>query len=122
MLGRLEKARDLAPLLLRLPLGAIMVFHGHGKVFGNMSGFAEGVAALGVPHWAVLPLAWAAALSEFVGGIFLVLGLLTRWAALLVAVTMGVATFSVMWPKGFSKFEFPLMLFAASRRITAPVG
>ena len=35
--------------------------------------------------------AWAAALSEFLGGIFLVLGLGTRIAALFVFVTMGVA-------------------------------
>ena len=114
MLGRLEKARDLAPLLIRLPLGAAMVYHGHGKVFGDMHGFAEGVANLGAPAWATLALAWAAALAEFVGGIFLLLGLLTRWAALFVAVTMGVATFLVQWTKGFNKYELPLMFFAAA--------
>jgi putative oxidoreductase len=37
--------------------------------------------------------AWAAALSEFAGGIAIALGLFTRWAAVLAAATMLVAAF-----------------------------
>lgn len=114
MLGRLARAKDLAPLLIRIPLGAVMVYHGHGKVFGDMSGFAEGVADLGVPAMAAVPLAWAAALSEFLGGIFVLLGLLTRWASLLIAITMAVAVFRVHWHQGFPKYEFPLVLMGAA--------
>ncbi|HEX6987359.1 MAG TPA: DoxX family protein, partial [Planctomycetaceae bacterium] len=39
--------------------------------------------------------AWTAALSEFAGGILLMLGLATRFAAVFVAATMAVAAFKV---------------------------
>ena len=68
--------------------------HGWGKLVGLMVGqsrFAEGVAALGFP--APGAFAWAAALSEFVGGLCVALGLGTRFAAGLAAITMAVAAF-----------------------------
>jgi putative oxidoreductase len=112
ILGRLEKARSFAPLLLRLVVGAVGIYHGHGKLFGGMDRFVETVEGLHLP--APLLLAWVAALSEFVGGIFLVLGLMTRWAALFFAVTMGVAVFRVHWNDGFKGYEFPLVLLVAA--------
>lgn len=56
-----------------------------------MEGFAEGVGAMGFP----IPLffAWAAALSEFLGGILVAVGLKTRAAALFICMTMAVAFF-----------------------------
>ncbi|MFP4473651.1 MAG: DoxX family protein [Candidatus Omnitrophota bacterium] len=79
-------------LWLRTLAGAGMAYHGYGKIFGGgMSGFIQGVAGLGFP----LPefFAWAAALSEFAGGLLLIIGFMTRPAAFFVFVTMAVAAF-----------------------------
>ncbi|MBI2190998.1 MAG: DoxX family protein [Planctomycetes bacterium] len=77
-------------LWLRVLMGLGMAYHGSGKVFGGqMDGFIRGVSSMGFP----LPglFAWAAALSEFLGGLLIVMGLATRPAALFVLVTMAVA-------------------------------
>ncbi len=67
--------------------------HGWGKVaalsVGGGSRIIEDVASLGFPAPAVF--AWAAALSEFVGGLCIGLGLGTRVAALFAGFTMLVA-------------------------------
>jgi len=86
---------DLALLLLRLTGLLLAVGHGWGKVHslatGHGEGFVSGVAALGFPMPAVF--AWAAALSECLGGLCVALGLGTRIAAGFAAFTMLVAAF-----------------------------
>jgi putative oxidoreductase len=57
----------------------------------GQSRFVEGVAAMGFP--APLLFAWLSALAEFAGGLGVVLGLFTRWAAALATVNMFVAGF-----------------------------
>lgn len=104
---------DTGLLLLRVAFGAGIAYHGFGKVTGDMTKFAEGVARLGFP----LPLvfAWAAALAEFLGGIFLTIGLLTRPSALFIAFTMAVAAFGAHGADPFKKKELALAyLFAAA--------
>jgi putative oxidoreductase len=79
-------------LWLRLLMGFGIASHGYQKIFGGrMDQFTEGVATLGF----LLPgfFAWAAALSEFVGGLLIVVGLGTRVAALCVFISMSVAAF-----------------------------
>ena len=84
--------QDLGLLFLRVMMGAGIAYHGYGKVFGGHIGMlAEGVAKMGFPFPEVM--AWAAALSEFAGGICIALGLFTRPAALSVFITMSVAAF-----------------------------
>jgi putative oxidoreductase len=81
-------------LWLRVLMGAGIAYHGYGKVFGGyMDRVVEGVAKMGFPFPELF--AWAAALSEFLGGIFIALGLATRFAALFVFITMSVAGFIV---------------------------
>jgi putative oxidoreductase len=86
---------DLALLLLRLAGVGLALAHGWGKVERFASGqgarFVEGVAKLGFPQPELF--AWAAALSEFLGGLLVALGLGTRVAATFAAFTMGVAAF-----------------------------
>lgn len=77
-------------LLLRFWLGGMMIYHGWGKVPPSEK-FLAGVVEMGFPMPEVF--GWAAALSEFGGGILLVLGLLSRPAALFGAATMAVAGF-----------------------------
>ena len=84
--------QDLGLLFLRVMMGAGIAYHGYGKVFGgHITMLTEGVTKMGLPFPEVM--AWAAALSEFAGGILIVLGLFTRPAALSVFVTMTVAAF-----------------------------
>lgn len=99
-------SRDYAILLLRVWLGSMMVVHGWGKVFGGVGKLTERVASMGFP----LPefFAWSAALSEFGGGILLILGLFTRPAAFLVFCTMFVAGFIRHLDDPFGKKELAL--------------
>jgi putative oxidoreductase len=79
-------------LWLRVLMGIGIAHHGYGKVFGgHMDQFAQGVAQMGLP----LPMvfAWAAALSEFLGGILVAVGFQTRVAAFFVFCTMSAAVF-----------------------------
>jgi putative oxidoreductase len=47
-------------------------------------------------------LAFLATAAELVGGIFLLVGLATRWVSIPLMVTMSVAVFSVHWPNGWA--------------------
>ncbi len=85
----------IAPLIVRLALGTVMLAHGAQKALGMFGGFGfEGTMGfftqqLGVPYiFALLAIA-----SEFLGSIGILVGLLTRVAALGIAVTMGVAIY-----------------------------
>lgn len=98
MMKGLDQAKrlDIALLVLRVTAGAIFVFHGYGKLFGGqpgMEGFTKMVTGLGFPMPGLF--AWAAALSEFVGGIMLILGVYPSLAAVFTAIVMIVATFMV---------------------------
>lgn len=80
-------------LALRLLVGYGMAKHGWEKINGDMIGFAQGVVAdkLGFP--VPMLFAWAAALSEFGGGLMLMAGLLTRLGAFLILCVVGTAFF-----------------------------
>jgi putative oxidoreductase len=85
--------RDLGLLLMRAGLGISFGLHGYPKLAGGQAlwgdlGGAMGALGIGFGHtlWGL-----AAALTEFVGGIFLILGFYFRPAALLLTVTMLVA-------------------------------
>jgi putative oxidoreductase len=108
-------------LPVRLALGGIMFAHGAQKVLGSFGGrgFNAVVSQPEAPFSFMRP-AWlwwaAAALSEFAGGILIVLGLLTRVGAFFVACTMITAIFGVHWPNFFAPtgIEYPLALTAMS--------
>ncbi|MDM7972741.1 MAG: DoxX family protein [candidate division Zixibacteria bacterium] len=84
-------ADEAAMTLLRVFAGlALALAHGLGKLPPGEA-FVKGVSELGFP--APEFFAWAAALSEFGGGLLLALGLLTRPAAFLIVCTMLTAGF-----------------------------
>lgn len=90
--GWRHKALNAGLLVLRVLMGLAMASHGYAKIFGGqIAQLKEGLVGMGFPAPAIL--AWLAALSEFVGGLFIALGLGTRFAAFFVAFTMGVAFF-----------------------------
>lgn len=82
-LGRLAGA---APVIARLILGVIMVSHGWIKVVSGPIAFGEALASLGVP--APLLFGYLVTFLEFLGGIALIVGLLTRIVALLLTINM----------------------------------
>jgi putative oxidoreductase len=98
-----------ALLVMRFALGAIMIAHGYKKVFGGFHGHQQFVGSLGIPAW----LAYLSTATEFVGGIVIVLGLFTRFAAFAFLIEMVVAIVKVHWRNGFTApggYEFPLAL------------
>ena len=84
-----------ALFVVRVALGLCIVVHGSGKLGflksnpGGVKGFAGWLESMGMPY----PLlnAWAATLTEFLGGILFALGLGTRFVALALTINMAVA-------------------------------
>lgn len=111
MLARFSRFQPAVPVVLRVVLGAIFVAHGFQKISGDMHGFTQTVGRLGFP--APFLFAWAAALAEFLGGICVLVGLFTRWAALAIVVVMSVAVTKVHLHQGLvGGYEYPLTLLA----------
>lgn len=105
-------------LPIRLALAAVMIAHGAQKVLGSFNGpgfktFIAGNTPFGFMRPAWLWLA-AAALSELVGGLLVLLGFLTRVGAFLIACVMITAIIGVHLPGGFFAnnrgYEYPLSL------------
>lgn len=84
----LERFNFLAPLLTRILIGWVFFESGWGKLH-NLSGVTEYFQTLGIPFASVQ--APFVSSVEFVGGLLLILGLLTRAAALPLMGTMVVA-------------------------------
>jgi putative oxidoreductase len=109
----LDRLQPLSLLVLRLVLGVIMTAHGYSKVFGGLHHHAQFVASLGIPAW----LGYVSSFAEFLGGLLLIVGFLTRPAALAICIDLAVAIAKVHWKNGLigqnrSGFEFPLALAA----------
>ncbi len=97
MLERLLATRGgWALLLIRFPLGLDMFVHGYQKVT-HIPATMRYFDGLNVPH----PFAWLAIVAEFCGGLGLMIGLLSRIAALGVGCTMVVAVFLRHLPYGY---------------------
>jgi len=101
--------------ILRVVVGIVYVMHGWQKLF--IYGFH---AVGGSMHQLGIPLPMVSGvvvtLVEFFGGLALVLGLLTPWAAALNACDMLVAVLVVHLRNGFFAprgFEYPLAMLAA---------
>lgn len=100
---------EAAMTALRVFAGLSMAFaHGLGKLPPSPQ-FVDGVEGMGFP----LPVlfAWGASLAEFVGGLLLAVGLLTKPAALSIALTMVVAAFVAHAADPFQRKEMALLYF-----------
>jgi len=106
-------------LVLRIPVGVILAAHGAQKLFGwfdgpGLEGVAGWFASIGLNPG--LLMATLAGSAEFFGGILLILGLLTRPAAVFAAFTMLIAILigHIGQGEGFFQYEFGLALLAAT--------
>lgn len=107
---------DMGLAVLRAAIGVVFAAHGAQKLFvSGIDGVQDGFGQMGIPFAAVV--APAVAALEFLGGIALVLGFLTRVVAIgLALVALGAMLF-VHLPNGFflpRGIEFVMALFGAS--------
>lgn len=112
---------NLSSLVLRLAAGVIFIAHGAQKLFGSfgghgLEGTGQWMASIGLEPGFLMAL--AAGSAEFFGGVALLIGLLTRPAALVLAVTMLVAIVTVHLENGLflanNGYEFGLALMVIS--------
>jgi putative oxidoreductase len=108
-------------LSLRIGAGVIFAAHGAQKLFGwfggyGLEGTAGWMASIGLEPGMMM--AAMAGSAEFFGGLLLIIGLLVRPAALVLAITMLVAIVIVHLQNGLfmanNGFEFGLALLAIS--------
>jgi putative oxidoreductase len=94
VLGFLGRYREAGLFLLRVGIGICFLIHGWGKIsnpdsWQGIGGAATaGLGLTSVPAAVAKGLGFCAALSEFGGGICLILGFLFRPACILMALTM----------------------------------
>jgi len=98
--------------VLRMAVGSCMVYAGYGKVIPTnaLDHYAHYIVTLGMPYW----LGYVSALTEFAGGILVLLGLLTRPAAALIGINMIVAMVKVSCHQGAVSIQFVGLLIAAA--------
>lgn len=122
-------ARGLLPL--RLVIALVFLMHGGQKLFVfGIAGTSGMMGHMGIPLPQVAAIVVTAV--ELLGGLAILTGILTRWAALLLVCDMAVAILAVKLHGGFfapAGFEFELTLLAGAltlallapgRRMAAP--
>ena len=110
--GIYSAVHEYAEPILRIALGAILIPHGCQKLFGMFGGMGfAGNAALFDKLGYTPGVFWGTmvGLTEFVGGILLILGLFTRFAAAAVLIFMIVAVHftsakGFFWASGGSEY------------------
>ncbi|MCB4757270.1 MAG: DoxX family protein [Elusimicrobia bacterium] len=95
----LEKYADPAYALMRIMAGAMFSFHGAQKILGLLSDFRP-------PAGSQL---WFGGIIELVGGLAIMLGLKTRWAAFLCSGEMAVAYLQFHWKFQIGRNFFPTL-------------
>ena len=111
-----------APLPLRIALGLVFIARGSQIVFGMFGGpgFDVYLNNTPVPLGLTPPKLWLtlAAFGQLVGGIMVLLGLLTRVGAFIIGSIMFVAIYGIHWKYGFflrdngvDGIEYALALF-----------
>ena len=88
-MGALKKLEPYVYALLRIVFGFMFACHGASKIFGSFGG-----------HRPTDTLGWTGAGIELVGGILVLVGLLTPLAAFIISGEMAVAYFMVHQPRG----------------------
>jgi putative oxidoreductase len=116
----LNRFQPFGTLVMRLVLGTIMLAYGYRKVIPHaaLNNFVHLVGHLGLPSW----LGDVAAFTEFIGGMLLLLGLLTRIIAAGLVIDMGVAITRVHLHGGLTgpnSFSLPLACLALAMMLVS---
>ncbi len=85
--------QDTGKLVLRLTVAGLILFHGISKIIHGVGWMAQPLAALHLPGF----VAYGAYLGEFVAPLFIVIGLWTRVASLVVVANMIMAIVMEAW-------------------------
>jgi putative oxidoreductase len=93
----LAKHADTAYALLRIVAGFMFAFHGSQKVLGILSDFRPAFGSQ----------LWIGGLIELIGGLMIMLGFSTRWAAFICSGEMAVAYFQFHWKFQIGSHFFP---------------
>lgn len=91
---KLGKYNNTALLLLRIGIGIMMMMHGYPKLAGGMEKWEKlgsSMDVIGI-HWAPMLWGFLAAITESVGGLFMLLGLFFRPTMFFLLFTMCIAT------------------------------
>lgn len=83
------RADDAGKLILRLMLGILLLLHGLNKLMNGIDGINAIVIANGWPQW----IAYGVLVGEVLAPALIILGVVTRAAALVIAVNMLVAVY-----------------------------
>ena len=110
----MSRNQNIGLLILRLSIGFMLLLHGISKVADGFSGLKGMLAGMGMPKF----FAYGALVGEVVAPVLLIIGLLTRPAAAVVAFNMLVAVamahsaaiFSLTSMGGWS-IELPMLFF-----------
>ncbi len=116
----LEKVASFAPLPIRVIAGIAFIMHGLPK-FENIQGPQGLLGSIGLPPELALPVS----LLEVIGGIVLILGVLTRITSILLAVQMALTTLIVKSGNEFTgqggyEVDLLLMSIAISLLLSGP--
>ncbi len=115
--------------ILRMSVGIMFAAHGSQKLFGafggsGIQGFTGHLTAMGLPNPELQ--AYLAAGSEFFGGLFLILGFVTRLSVFPLLAVMFVAVWKVHLAKGFflqaGGFEYNFVITGALLALLALGG
>ncbi len=90
---KLGKYNNTALLLLRIGIGIMMMMHGYPKIAGGPEKWEKlgtSIEIIGI-HWAPLLWGFLAAITESIGGLFMLLGLFFRPTMFLLLFTMCIA-------------------------------
>lgn len=121
------KRIEWAFLILRVVVGLSFIYFGGQKLFGlfggpgfqGWSGFVQGMAS--IPGFLKPLTIYLVPVFEFFGGLFVLVGFLTRWSALAICLVMLGAIFFVNWSLGFHSgkggWDLPLAFFAMALAI-----
>ena len=108
----LDRYQNFAIFLLRVSFGVLFIFHGLGKLMAGTEmwqNLGKNIIGEWGPDFIPTVLGLLAVLTEFVGGMLLLVGFFTRVACLLMLVTMlGAIKFHVSAGDPFSVYSHPI--------------
>ncbi|HSD64571.1 MAG TPA: DoxX family protein [Ignavibacteriaceae bacterium] len=122
-----QRSLSISLLLLRCTIGIILFIVGSGKVFGWFGGFGMDLTLKFYNQSGISNLfAYMSIYTEFIGGLLLALGFLTRFVSIAIIINMIVATI-ISLPNGFlgpngASYPFVFLIIAITIFLAGPMS